>query len=174
MNKISKQVVVKKITDEFKEFVIIAVYLYVFFAALIYLKAAILHANGIAYAHFGLAAAKALICAKFVLVGQALHLGEQHKNRPLIWPVLYKSAVFLVFLLVLDALEEILVGLIHHRAIAQSIAEVGGGTLPQLIATSFICLLMLVPFFAFRALGEVVGEDNLLRLFFGGRRKDNA
>ena len=174
MNKISKQAAVKKLTEEFKEFVIIAVYLYVFFAALIYLKAAILQAHGVAYAHFGLAEAKALICAKFVLVGQALRLGEQHKNRPLIWPILYKSALFLVFLLALDALEEIIVGLIHHRPIAESVAEVGGGTLPQLLATSFIGLLLLVPFFAFKALGEVVGEDNLLRLFFGGRRRDNA
>ena len=174
MNKISRQAVVQRLTDEFKEFVVVAIYLYVFFAALIYLKAAILQAHGIDFAPFGLAAAKALICAKFVLVGQALRLGEQHKNRPLIWPILYKSAVFLVFLLALDALEEIIVGLIHHRPIAESIAEIGGGTLPQLLATSFVGLLMLVPFFAFKALGEVVGEDNLLRLFFGGHRRDSA
>jgi hypothetical protein len=173
MNKISKQAVVQKITEEFKEFVVIAIYLYVFFAALIYLRATILQAHGVAYAHFGLAAAKALICAKFVLVGQALHLGERHKNRPLIWPIFYKSAVFLVFLLALNALEEIIVGLIHHRPIAESVVEVGGGTLPQLVATSFICLLMLMPFFAFKTLGEVVGESNLLRLFFGARHKEN-
>jgi hypothetical protein len=170
----AKKPIVKKITDEFKEFVVIAIYIYIFFAALIYLKAAILEANGIPYDHLGLAAVKALICAKFVLLGQALHLGERKTTRPLIWPTLYKSAVFLVLLLVLNFLEEIIVGLFHHRPIAESIAEVGGGTLPQLIGTSVLLLLLLMPFFAFKSLGEVVGEHNLIRLFFGGRRHTDA
>ena len=45
-------------------------------------------------------------------------------------------------------------------------ADFGGGTMDQLIATSFIGFLMLMPFFAFRALGEVVGERNLVQVFF--------
>lgn len=162
----SRRQITKRLTHELKEFVIIAIYLYVFFAALIYLKAAVLNARGIPFDHFGLAAAKALICAKFVLVGQAFRLGERHKHRALIWPTLYKSTVFLVFLLALNAVEEILVGLIHHRPIAESVANISGGTLPQLFATSFIGLLILIPFFAFRLLGEVVGEETLFRLFF--------
>jgi len=164
--RISKEAVVKKTTDEFKEFVVVAIYLYVFFAALIYLKAAILQAHGIAYTHFGLAAAKALICAKFVLIGRAFRLGERYKNLSLIWPTLYKSFVFLVFLLVLNAIEELVVGFIHQRPFAETLAGIGGGTLPQIVATSFVGLLILIPFFAFRALGEVLGERNLVRLFF--------
>jgi hypothetical protein len=42
---------------------------------------------------------------------------------------------------------------------------VSGGTFHQLIAASIIVLLILIPFFAFRSLGEVVGERTLLRLF---------
>ena len=104
-------------------------------AALVYLKAAILHAHDIPFATFGFAAAKALICAKFMLVGRALHLGERFNALPLIWPTLYKSFVFLVLLLILNALEEVIVGLIHHRAAMDSLAEFGGGTLDQLIAS---------------------------------------
>ena len=40
-----------------------------------------------------------------------------------------------------------------------------GGTLDQLIATSMVGLLILIPFFAFRTLGELVGEQNLVRVF---------
>src|SRR6516165_10548770 len=98
------------------------------------------------------------------------HLGERRfKSLPLIWPTLYKSFCFLALLLALNALEEIVVGLIHHRAISDSIAEFGGGTLDQLIASSFIGFLILVPFFAFRTLGEVVGERNLRQVFFNHR-----
>jgi hypothetical protein len=164
----------ERVTTELTEFVIIAVYLYICFAALAYLKSAILHAQGIAFAPFGFAAVKALICAKFVLVGRALHLGERFKALPLIWPTLHRSLVFLVLLLVLNALEEVVVGYLHHRDVADSLAELGGGTLDQLIATSVVMLLILVPFFAFRSLGEVVGERNLVRVFFRPRRSIDA
>ncbi len=165
----SKLPIANRLTDELKEFAIVAVYLYVCFAALLYLKASILKAHGIAFAPYGLAAAKALICAKFVSLGHVFHVGERFKSQPLIWPTLHKSIAFLALLLVLNAVEEVLVGLIHHRSILDSLAEVGGGTLDQLIATSLIGLLILIPFFAFRALGEVIGERNLVRLFFRPR-----
>ena len=161
----SKTSIRDRLTVELREFVIVAVYLFVCFAALAYLKAAILRSEGIPFAPFGFAAAKALICAKFVLVGRALHLGERLKDLPLIWPTLHKSFAFLVFLLVLNGIEEILVGLLHHRSVAASIAEIGGGTLDQLIATSVVGLLILIPFFAFRELGGIVGEHNLVRVF---------
>src|SRR5215475_8595417 len=168
-DKLSKQSLAKRATDELKEFVIIAVYLSVCFTAILNLKASILKAEGIAFAPFAFAVIKALICAKFVSVGHILHLGERFKSLPLIWPTLYKSLVFLILLLGLNALEEIVAGQMHHRTIAESLAEFGGGTIDQLIATSIVGVLILIPFFAFRALGEVVGEGNLVRIFFQHR-----
>jgi hypothetical protein len=167
----SKTALAQRAADELKEFAIIAIYLFVCFAALLYLKASILRAHDIEFAPFGLAAAKALICAKFVSLGQMLHVGERFKSQPLIWPTLYRSIAFLVLLLALNAIEEVLVGFFHHRAVADSLAELGGGTLDQLLATSLIGLLILIPFFAFAALGEVLGERNLVRLFFEPRRQ---
>jgi hypothetical protein len=164
----------QRITTELREFAVIAAYLGICFTALAYLKAAILQAHGIAFAPFGFAAAKALICAKFMSVGHVLRLGERFKNQALIWPTLHKSFVFLLLLLALNVLEEIVAGIIDHRTIADSIAKVGGGTFDQLIATSVIMLLILIPFFAFRALGEVVGERNLTRLFFERRQNANS
>ena len=156
---------------ELKEFTVVAVYLWICFTAIAYLKASVLHAYGIAFAPFAFAAVKALICAKFVLIGRMLHVGERFKTPPLIWPVLYKSLAFVALLLVLNVFEEIVVGLMHDRAVADSIAEVAGGTLDQVIATSLVGLIILIRFFAFRALGEIVGEDNLIRVFFKASRR---
>src|ERR1700688_4459530 len=103
----------ERITNELRDFAVISVYLWVCFTALAYLKSAILQAHGIAFAPFGFAAAKALICAKFILVGRALGIGERFKTRPLIWPTLHKSFVFLLLLMLLNVVEEIVVGLIH-------------------------------------------------------------
>lgn len=141
------------------------------FTAILYLKATILKAEGIPFAPFGFAAVKALICAKFASVGHVFHVGERFKNLPLIWPTLYRSLSFLFLILVLNALEEVVVGLVHGRSAADSLAEMGGGSLDQLFATTIVGFLILVPFFAFRVLGEKVGERNLVRVFFQKRAK---
>jgi hypothetical protein len=165
----SKEPISKRITDEFIEFAIVAAYLYICFTALLFLKASILKAEGIPFAPFGFAALKALICAKFVLVGYAFHVGERFKNWPLVWPTLYRSVVFLLLLVVLNIAEDVVAGLIHTKRIADSLAEMAGGTPSQMLATVFVMFLILVPFFAFRVLGEAVGERNLVRVFFRPR-----
>ena len=167
----SKVPISKRVTDELIEFAVITIYLCVCFTAIFYFKATILKDQGIAFAPFGFAAVKALICAKFILIGRALRVGERFKNMPLIWPTLYRSLAFFILLLILNTLEEIVVGLMHGRKTADSLAGMGGGSLDQLVATSIIGLLILIPFFAFRVLGEAVGERNLVRVFFQPRSK---
>jgi hypothetical protein len=160
----------ERAVGELREFTVIAIYLWICFTALAYLKFAILQAHGIAFAPFGFAAVKALICAKFVSLGHALHMGERFKKRALIWPVLHKSLVFLLLLLVLNVCEEVVVGWMHGRSLVDSISEIGGGTRDQQIATTIIMLLILIPFFMFRVLSEVIGERTMARLFFEPRR----
>jgi len=164
-----KRNIVSRASDELREFAIVSLYLFVCFTALAYLKFAILKAHGIPFAPFGLAAAKALICAKFVLVGRMLRIGERYKTRPLIWPTLHKSLAFLILLLVLNGVEEVVLGLVHRQSVIESLTRLGGGTVEQLVATSVVVFLVLVPFYAFRALGELLGERNLFRLFFVSR-----
>jgi hypothetical protein len=159
----------QRFIDELTEFAVITVYLCICFTALSYLKAAILHAHGNALGPFVFAVVKAAICAKFIMVGRALHLGERFKTQALIWPILHKSAVFLVLLIVLNLGEELIVGSLRGRSVADSLAEVGGGTLDQAIATSVVVLLVLIPFFAFRSLGELLGERNLVAVFLKPR-----
>jgi hypothetical protein len=167
----SKESIGEKISGELIEFAVIAAYLYVCFTALLFLKASILKAEDIPFAPFGFAAVKALICAKFASLGLALHVGERFKNLPLVWPTLYRSLAFLFLLLILNVIEEVVAGLMHDKRIADSLAEMGGGTPSQVIATIFVLFLILIPFFAFRVLGEAVGQRNLVRVFFQPRSR---
>jgi len=95
--------------------------------------------------------------------------GERFSKPPLVLPTVYRSVAFLVLLIFLNVIEEAVVGVIHGRTIVDSISDIGGGTWNQIIATSLILFLVLIPFFAFRALGDVVGQKILLRLFFEPR-----
>jgi hypothetical protein len=133
---------------------------------LLYLKEAILEAQGVTFAPWGFAAIKAVIVAKFMLVSRRLDRHIENDTQPLIVPTLYKSLAMLVLLIVLMVIEEVVVGLIHGNGGHQSLAELGGGTLHQRIGTFVIMLLVLMPLFAFRALGDRIGHRKLNAMFF--------
>ena len=166
---IAKSTLRERGVHELREFATIAVYLYVTIGALILLKAAVLHTQGVSFTPWGVAVVKAAVLAKFVLIGDAIRLGEGFKTGPLIWPTLYKSFSFLVLLVVLTIIEEIVIGLFHQRPVAASLQELFGSKLYETLAGYIVMLLILIPFFAFRELGEVLGRGTLGRLFFSDR-----
>jgi hypothetical protein len=157
-----------------KHFFLITAYLFVVFGALTFFKSAILEGEGVRWVPWGFAIIKAAVSAKFLLIGYALHIGERYRTKPLIWQTLYKSIVFLAFVAVLTVIEEAVVGFIHGKALWQSVAEIGGGTLEQVAATLVIMFLVFIPLFAFGALSEVMGEKALVRTFFVERLEFEA
>ena len=64
----------ERIKIELREFAILATYLFVYFSALAGFKAAILSAEGISFSPWLFALIKALVCAKFLLVGRWIGL----------------------------------------------------------------------------------------------------
>jgi hypothetical protein len=151
---------------ELKEFAILAVYLYITIGAVIAMKTAVLHTEGIDFVPWGIAIVKAMLLAKFMLVGRAMKIGERDTTSPLIWPTLHRAFAFLVLLIVLTIIEEAVVGLFHHRSIAVSLGDLVGPRLEETLAGYLIMLLVLIPYFAFRVLGEALGEGRLTRMFF--------
>jgi hypothetical protein len=167
-----KSVYRERFVSELREFTILATYLFICFTALLAYKAALLRAYGVSFAPWVLAAIKALVSAKFLLIGRVFGLGDGlARKHPLIVSTLYRSFTFLIMLILLTAIEEIVMGHFRGETVAESLADLAGGTLWQVIATSFIVLLVLVPWFAFRAIGEVIGDGTLVRLFFEPRQK---
>jgi hypothetical protein len=158
--------VIHKLGHELQQYTVISLYLYACFGAILLYKASVLHAEGIDYAPYGLAAIKALILGKFMLVGRAMHIGERYRHKPLIYPVLHKSFAFLAFLIVLSVIEEAVSGAIHGRTAHDSFSEIGGGTWLQIAATAVLLWLILLPYFAFQQIGEVLGHGSLRRMFF--------
>ena len=157
--------------SEFKELVILTGYLYVTLGAVIVMKTAVLHSHGIHSVLWGVAIVKALLLAKFMLIGRAMKLGERQTAGPLIWPTLYKAAAFLVLLIVMTLVEQVVVGLFHHQSPLESLGELGGPRLEETIAGILVVLLVLIPYFAFHVLDEELGEGTLRRMFFVDRKR---
>src|SRR5579872_6375166 len=148
----------------------IAGYLYICFVAILCFKLASLRESGVHSWHWGFAIAKAAVLAKFIMVGRAMRIGGASIEGPLLWPIVRKSLLFVLLLIAMTLIEEALVALIRHRDPWQAMAEVGGGTIAQAGATGFLMLLVLIPFFAFEAVANALGEDRLVRLFLGEKR----
>ena len=155
--------------EEFKLVLALSLYLYICLGAVLLLKMAILRGEGIGYTAWGLAAVKSLVLGKFMAVGRAMGLGQRYRHKPLIWPTLHQSLMFLLVLLILTAIEEAVMGIIHHRPLAESLTHVVGSTFLQGLAICLMMFLILMPYCGFNAIGSVLGEDRLVHLFFVAR-----
>jgi hypothetical protein len=133
-------------------------YLLVWFSAVMFYKATILGSIGIEFAPFGLAA-KALILGKFILVMEDLKIGEGKESGGILAvEILKKALLFTLLLFVLSIVEEVVVGHFHGRGVREVLGEIGGGTMPQAIATGVLMFLVLLPYLAFRRLAFTFGE----------------
>jgi hypothetical protein len=161
----------QRATHEIKEFLILTLYLYITLGAVILMKTAVLHTQGIEFEFWGVGIVKAVVLAKFIMIGQAMKVGDRSTGA-LIWPTLHKAFAFLL-LVILTIIEEVVVGLFHHRPIAATLGELVGSRLEEILAGYLIILLVLIPYFAFRVLDEVLGEGGLVRMFFVEREAMN-
>lgn len=69
-----------RVVHELRQYAVISAYLYVCFGALLLYKTAILNGQGISYAPYGIAAIKALILGKFILLGRRPELVIDTRN----------------------------------------------------------------------------------------------
>jgi hypothetical protein len=161
-----KETLGQRARHELVEYLAISAYLFVCFGSLLFYKSAILRSEGIEFAAFGLALVKALILGKFILVLQAIKVGERgDKPGILLVDILKTSFLFLIFLVALNAIEEIALGVFHGRAAREVLGEMAGGTLPEVIAVCVLLLLVLIPYFSFRGLASRLGEGVLWKHF---------
>lgn len=156
--------------NETRELFGIFIYLWVLLSLFSLHKALVLNEESLIY-HQGFAIINALALAKVVLVAEYFHVGDRLKNRPLIYPIVFKSAVFAVILMCFHIIEEALLGVLHGKPLFQSIPDIGGGTLQGILMIGIIMFVVLTPFFAFRELGRAIGTEQLHSLLFGGETK---
>lgn len=123
----SRQGLKQRVFVEFKEGLIIALYLWVIFGLLVLHTSMILAVHHIDFAYHGLALINALSLAKVMLLARKLGLSASMKNLPLTYPTLLKSAFFAVVLACFKILEDAAIGLYCHQSLRQSSSELGMG-----------------------------------------------
>ncbi len=154
-----------------RRFFFLFLYLWVLFAMFVLNEGIVLRAHGIGFTAQGFAFFNALVLAKVTLMFEALDPGRWLRRRPLLYPILYEAFLLSILFIVFHVVEKAIDGLIHGKAIGESVPSIGGGGLVGLASAAVMMLVALIPFFGFRKLSLVLGADKLTALLFGRFRK---
>jgi len=154
----------KGVTEARKLFWIFA-YLWVLLGLFALHKSIVLNEPDLVY-HQGFAVINALVLAKIIFIAEAFQVADHLKKKPLIYPIMYKSAVFALILISFHTLEEILRGIWHGKTVAESITALDGGRLVEILVIGVIMFVVLMPFFALREIARDIGDDKLFEQFF--------
>ncbi len=154
-----------RLRHELEEYGMIFLYLYISFAVVIFYRSAVLQAEGIAFGAYGFAFIKALVLAKFMMLGHAARLGERLRGRRLFVNVFYRAALFMLLLMAFSMIEEAVVALLHGHPTAEAIRAMADGSLREKFAYALLLWVILLPYFGLRVLGEVLGKGELKRIF---------
>jgi len=158
--------------DEFKRFIVNFLYLWVVFALLSIHKSLVLSQRHLDYQEHAFAIINALVFAKVLLLGEHFHLGTRFSSKPLIYPIIHKCVVFTFVLISFHIIESVVVGMWHGNTIADSLPPMFGWNPKGLLAVGVICFVLLLPFFGFREIAQVIGHRKMRNLLFEQRRND--
>ncbi len=157
------------VRHEMIEYAINVVYLTLVFAAFTQYTRFLLAAHDITYTNYWFAVIEALILGKVIMIGGVFHLGRGLEDKPLIYPTLYKTVVFVVFVGAFKLIEHAIKGLWSGEGLAGTLVDVSEEDLHVVLANSLVVLVAFIPFFAVKELGRVFGGAKIFALFFQKR-----
>ena len=132
--------------SEIRNVLHLTVYFGVWFTALNLLLHETEGRHGLPLEAWGFAWIKAAICAKFLLIGQLL-VPMPDVNKTRLWsPILPRSLIYLLIVVVLSFVEEGVRGAMHGESFVHAMAGFGGGNPLHVFALAWVYWLMLVPY----------------------------
>ena len=157
--------IIDEVLDEGKQLFGIFIYFCVLIGLFSVFKSLVLNEQNLIY-HEGFIIINAWLLAKVVLIAEFFQVADNLRHKPLVYPIVFKSAVFCVILMCFYIVEEMLIGLWHGKTIADSFPEIGGGSWRGILVIWSMLFVGLIPFFAYRELSRVLGKDELYALIF--------
>lgn len=162
-----------RLREELRKYLIVSAYLYICFGVLQLYKTALLQDAGVHYVPLGVAAVKALIVGKFLLIGDAIQSRAPRLADRLPGRIAKRLFWLLLILVVLTGAEELVVGWMHGHAVAEMHAQFRTRSKLELTAEVLLMGLILVPLVATAEVNRSLGPGMVRRLqrpLEGGRR----
>jgi len=167
----SKPTLKERAIEELRTFKLVAGYLFVCFAVLMFYESTLPGGAEAGAFSLGTAAIKAAIVAKFLLLGQALGVGEKARVTRVVPAIFAKSVQLWLLVILLSIAEELLVGRVHGKTFGATLAEFASHSIVHMLAKSLVVLLVLLPLIATREFSRSLGPG-VLRGILAGKSQD--
>jgi hypothetical protein len=145
----------------------LTIYFGAWFCALAFLAATSLDERPIPLSIFGFALIKAALCAKFMLVGQAIFPMKINTNHGIVYSLLLESIFYLLVVLSLNYLEAGVRGLVNGKEFIASMAEVGNSDPLRVVAMSIVYWLIVWPYLLLVGFRLAIGSTATIEILFG-------
>ncbi|MGB5135541.1 MAG: hypothetical protein WBN89_10245 [Prochlorococcaceae cyanobacterium] len=152
--------------EELRVFSLTALYLWFFLGSFTTYRRLVLAETGVTYLHYGIALIEALVVAKVILVGRMFGFTRRFDQQPLIVPVIYKSILFGVLVMLFGILEHLIEGLLRSHSGISGLRDLASLGVDELAARVLMIVIAFLPFFAFYEIGRVIGMKKLAAMFF--------
>ena len=157
----------QKAAHEFKQFVGIFLYLAFFFCSVATYRMLLVKDFRDLYFIYSFALINAFVLAKVILLGEYAHLGKKFEDKPLLLSSVLKAFIFTLLVICFHYFEEGVKRLLHGENMAGTFYEM---SLDLLLGRSLVIFSTFVPFFAFRELRRLLGEEKFGDIFFRSGR----
>ena len=157
----------KKIEAEAKQALTLAVYFSIWFCALTFLAATTLNKHPIQLSMFGIAIIKAGLCAKFMLIAQAIFPINVQKSNGIIKSLFLESILYLLVVLGLNYIEAGIEGLMHGKNFLDSMTSFGQKNPLHILAMSLVYWLIVWPYLVLIGMKLALGTNVITTILFG-------
>jgi hypothetical protein len=159
--------VVSTLKEEIEKLLVRIAFLWVMFGLFELNHTVILAREHVDYSLHGLALVNAIVMSKVLLIAEQLNFASRFHESRLIWSILYKALLFSLLFLVIHVIEEVIKGLIGGHDLMASLPHPASFSI--VLCSTAILFTALTPYFAYREVARVMGEDKLRDMIFKKR-----
>jgi hypothetical protein len=160
-----KRTLKQKLFHEFYEYLGNFIYMSIVFSSIVLYRRLLLAEHGIQLNDYFAGVIGAAIIAKVVMIGAFLKISRKFEQGRLIFPVLYKAALFTIWVMIFNVAEEFVRAYIQSFSLADAFHELKSHLTLAWLGMIQLIFFIFVPFFAFKELLRRIGSEKMRELF---------
>jgi len=165
MSEAPKKTFKQKLMHELSEYAINVIYLTLFFGAFAVARRLTLAHFNIEMPDYFVGIIKALVIGKVIMIGAFLRISKKFEDRPLLIPVFYKTALFVLWVILFDAAEGLIKGIINTGTFSAGADQLIHHHFNKMWLGGLIMItLSFIPFFALKEISRYMGHENFRNL----------
>jgi hypothetical protein len=169
-NSAIKKTFKQKLLNEFSEYMINVLYLTFFFGAFAVARRLTLAHYDIYIEDYFIGCIKALVIAKVIMIGAFLKISRKFENKPILIPVLYKTVLFVICVILFDIIEVLIKETIKLQSISSAFQYLLDKHFSKLLLGGIIIVTMsFIPFFTLKEISRVIGPKKFRNLLLKQR-----